>query len=131
MGGNRTELVPGNSSAGVPVAQIYKPPYLFRGPRPVIDDWPGTISYGTRFGIDLSGRCDGITSVVLSRLGPITHNWDWGNRHVRLSFEQDAPGHLTVAAPRVPAAAVPGKYLLFVVGADGVPSVGQLIRLGG
>jgi galactose oxidase-like protein len=130
MGGNRTELVPGNSSAGVPVAQIYKPPYLFRGSRPVIDDWPGTISYGSRFGIDVSGHCQGITSVVLSRLGPITHNWDWGNRHVRLSFEQDGPGHLTVAAPRVPAAAVPGKYLLFVVGADGVPSVGQLIRLG-
>jgi hypothetical protein len=131
MGGNRVELVPGNPDAGVPVAQMYKPPYLFRGARPVIDFAPDRIWYGDQFGIDLSGHCDGITSVALIRMGPVTHNWDWGNRYVRLSFEQDGPGHLTVAAPAVPAAAVPGRYLLFVLGADGVPSIGQLVHVGG
>src|SRR5439155_23648486 len=49
MGGNRTELVPGNFSPGVSVAQIYKLPYSFRGSRPVIDVWPGTLSYASTF----------------------------------------------------------------------------------
>ena len=30
-------------------AQIYSPPYLFKGPRPVITSAPGTIQYGTSF----------------------------------------------------------------------------------
>jgi hypothetical protein len=130
MGGNRTELVPGNSDAGVPVAQIYQPAYLFRGPRPVIDHAPATIAYGDRFSIAISGENRSIGSVVLIRMGPITHNWDWGNRYVRLSFEQPTDFSVTAVAPLLPASAVPGQYLLFIVGADGVPSVGQLVHLG-
>jgi hypothetical protein len=63
-------------------------------------------------------------------MGPVTHNWDWGNRYVRLSFEQPSELSVTAVAPRLPASAIPGQYLLFVVGADGVPSVGQLVHLG-
>jgi len=130
MGGNRTELVPGNSDAGVPVAQIYRPAYLFRGPRPVIDRIPTAIAYGDRFPIDISGDNLTIGSVVLIRLGPVTHNWDWGNRYVRLSFQQASASSLMAVAPLRPASAVPGQYLLFVVGADGVPSVGRLVHVG-
>lgn len=129
MGGNREELVPGDINAGVPVAQIYRPAYLFRGERPSLDSAPSSIGYGGTFSLKVTSAED-IGAVVIIRTGPVTHNWDWGNRYVRLAFEvgSDDPT-LTVAAPAVPGAAVPGPYLLFVVNASGVPSVGRLLYL--
>ena len=126
MGGNRTELVPGNPDAGVPVAQIYKPPYLFRGDRPVIEKAPDNISYGTDFRIKVSGNVD---SVVMIRTGPVTHNWDWGNRYVKLACRRGRRGRLVVTTPAEPGLAVPGFYMLFAVSDDGVPSVAQLVHL--
>ena len=126
LGGNRTELVPGNENAGVPVAQIYKPPYLFRGPRPVIERAPDGINYATRFSIKVSGN---VESVVMIRTGPVTHNWDWGNRYVKLAYRTGRRGRLVVTAPAVPGLAVPGYYMLFVLSDEGVPSVAKLIHL--
>ena len=40
---------------GVPVAQVYKPPYLFKGRRPVIEDAPEEIAYGSTFDLQVSG----------------------------------------------------------------------------
>jgi hypothetical protein len=72
---------------------------------------------------------ESVGAVAIIRTGPVTHNWDWGNRYVRLAFQTRPDGTLSVAAPAVPGAAVPGPYLLFVVSASGVPSVGRLVWL--
>jgi hypothetical protein len=69
-----------------------------------------------------------VGSVVLHRIGPVTHNWDWGNRHVKLWFEQDEDV-LNVRAPAAPGLAVPGYYLMFVVSKDGVPSHARVVHL--
>lgn len=135
MGGNRTDLVPGNRDAGVPVAQIYKPPYLFNGARPLIEQAPREIAYGSRFDLRLSRTSPRIESAVMTRIGPVTHNWDWGNRHVKLAVDEATGGEpgartLSVAAPAQPGLAVPGYYLLFAVSDQGVPSVAKLIHLG-
>jgi hypothetical protein len=127
MGGNRVQLVPGDPDAGVPVAERYRPPYLFRGPRPVIADAPKKIDYGTRFEIKLRHKVRA-KKVTLVRTGPVTHNWDWGNRHVSLSFDQHGK-KLRVTAPRLPGLAVPGDYMLFVLDDRGVPSKAKLVRL--
>ena len=71
MGSDRTELLPDNlvpgveadRDTGVPVAQVYKPPYLFKGPRPIIKDAPDEIAYGSSFDVkvvrtDRVGRAD-------------------------------------------------------------------------
>jgi hypothetical protein len=128
MGGNRVQIVPGNPDAGVPVGEIYRPPYLFRGPRPEIDRGPRGIGYGERFVVWLAGDTD-IAKVTLSRIGPVTHNWDWGNRHVSLGFTQTG-NKLEIAAPKFPGLAVPGVYMLFVIDDDGVPSHARFVRLG-
>jgi hypothetical protein len=127
MGGNRVQLVPENPDAGVPVAEIYRPAYLFRGPRPVIADAPKRIDYGTRFDVKLAGHVHA-KQVTLVRTGPVTHNWDWGNRHVSLSFHQHGKT-LRVTAPKLPGLAVAGDYMLFVVDKHGVPSKAKLVRL--
>ncbi len=137
MGGNRTDLGGGDSvelDTGVPVAQIYKPAYLFKGPRPVIEAAPVEISFGSSFAVEVSGkgRSGKIESVVIIRMGPVTHNWDWGNRYVKLAFDRRRGGRsreLMVKAPAVPGLAVPGFYMLFVVSEEGVPSVAKLVHL--
>ena len=129
MGGNREELTPGNPDAGVPVAQLYYPPYLFKGPRPVIKEAPTDISYGQPFEVEVSGGAGQIESVVLIRMGPITHNWDWGNRSVKLAVDQAGGGKLVVKAPARPGLAIPGYYMLFAVNEKGVPSVATATHL--
>lgn len=133
MGGNRTDLANDPSEAGqdigVPVAQIYKPSYLFNGDRPVIEHALDKISYRRRFVVKASDGSDKIGSVGLSRIGPITHNWDWGNRYVKLWFKEVDGGKLIVQAPAAPGLAVPGYYMLFVISDKGVPSLAKLIHL--
>jgi hypothetical protein len=139
MGGNRTDLAyftgpPCNAgaqcsnqetrNAGVPVAQIYKPAYFFKGDRPIIEKAPGQISYAERFGVRVSGS---IKSVAMIQQHPTTHNHMW-NRYVELWFEE-VHGEVTVQGPRFPGVAPPGRYLLFVVDDNGVPSVGEPVRI--
>jgi Galactose oxidase-like, Early set domain len=131
LGGNASDLAndPARTDAGVPVAQIYKPAYFFGGERPVIEEAPEKLKYGHHFRVKISDEgAQEIGSVVLHRLGPVTHNWDWGNRHVRLWFEQEE-GLLKVSSPAAPGLAVPGYYMLFVVSKDGVPGHARVVHL--
>jgi hypothetical protein len=131
LGGNSTDLAndPERTDAGVPVAQIYKPSYLFGGPRPEIEKAPDKLRYGDLFRVSISDEgADEVGSVVLQRIGPVTHNWDWSNRHVKLWFEQD-DRLLKVRSPAAPGLAVPGYYMLFVVSKDGVPSQAEVVHL--
>jgi hypothetical protein len=130
MGGNRPEIVPGNADIGVPVAQIYKPPYLFKGSRPRIDWAPKEVEYKDWFDVYVSGRSRKIESVVMVRMSPITHNWAWGNRYVKLAFEKKGKSRLSVRTPSHLGTAPPGYYMLFVLDDEGVPSVAKQIRLG-
>jgi hypothetical protein len=143
MGSNRTDVVPGDPlavppqpqtqaqrNAGVPVAQIYKPPYLFNGEQPVIEWAFDKISYGRSFTVKVSKGSGSIGSVAIIRQDPQSHTWGWGNRYVKLSFTQKGP-NLLVRAPAAPGLAIPGYYMLFVLNDEGVPSVASLVHLDG
>lgn len=133
LGGNATDLHAdeGHIELGIPVAQTYKPPYLFKGgPRPVIEGAPDKITYRQRFNVKLSEDTGTIKSVALIAFGPVTHNWDWGKRYIKLWFKQDKK-KLLVQAPANPGLAVPSYYMLFIVNADSVPSVAKLLHLDG
>jgi hypothetical protein len=130
MGGNRVQLIPGgDENMAVPVMEFYRPPYFFKGPRPVIEKAPHTISYGKKFKLAVSGSAGEIGHVVLLRTGPVTHNWTWGNQYVKLPVVTEESGKLSVTEPPLPGLAIAGDYLLFVVKKDGVPSEGMHIRL--
>jgi len=127
----------GDPDQGVPVGQVFSPPYLFRtggatAPRPVITDAPRVIDYRGHFDLEVSGRSDRIGSVVLLRSDHNTHSLTAGDRYVKLAFQpKGAPrkGELRAIAPKLPAQAVPGVYMLFVLDQHGVPSVGRQVRL--
>jgi len=137
----------GDPDVGVPNGQIFHPPYLFNegggaAERPVIEDAPEEIDYRGHFDIEVEHSRQ-IASVVILRSDHNTHQLTTGDRYVKLGFQakkdEDDEGdkgrrgrrenELRVRAPRVPAQAVPGIYLLFVVDTDGVPSVGKRVDL--
>jgi hypothetical protein len=127
----------GDPDLGVPVGQIFRPPYLFSSngsaaARPGITIAPAEISFGGHFDIETSLPADQIGSVVLLRSDHNTHSFTAGDRYVKLSFEQKGAGkkeELRVRAPKLPAQAIPGVYMLFVVNRAGVPSSGKQVRL--
>ncbi len=108
-------------------AEIFSPPYLFKGPRPSISSLPGSARYGQSFFIS-TAQASTIGAVTLVRLGSVTHAFDSNQRFNRLSFVPTAGG-LTVTAPPSPNLAPPGYYLLFIINQNGVPSYGKSFRL--
>jgi hypothetical protein len=127
----------GDPDLGVPVGQLFFPPYLFKSDgslaaRPVIETSPVEISYRGHFDITVAGDPRQITSVVMLRSDHNTHSLTTGDRYVKLAFHQKGDvrkRELRVRAPKVPAQAVPGIYLLFVLNNDGVPSLAKRVDL--
>ncbi len=117
-------------------AQVFTPPYLFNSdgsgelaPRPAIDAAPAAATYAAPLQID-TPQAASIAKVALIRLGAVTHSVNMEQRYVPLSFTAGA-GSLTATAPASANVAPPGVYMLFVVDADGVPSVARMVTLAG
>ncbi|HET9040556.1 MAG TPA: Ig-like domain-containing protein [Gemmatimonadales bacterium] len=108
-------------------AEIFSPPYLFRGPRPEISSAPSTVSYGQTVAVG-TPQASGIGKVTLIRLGSATHAFDENERLVPLAFTAGATS-LSVTMPATGNIAPPGHYMLFVVSTTGVPSVARIVQL--
>jgi len=109
--------------------ELFSPPYLFKGPRPVITGVvPGRVTYGQTLYKLETPDAPTITKVHLIRFSSVTHAFDMGARLVPLTF---SPGgrSLTITLPASRAAAPPGPYMLFLVNADGVPSEARIVLL--
>lgn len=109
-------------------AELFSPPYLFKGPRPTITAAPSVVGYGTSFTVT-SPDADGITQVSLIRLGSATHAFDMNQRFQWLGFTH-AAGVLTISAPTSRNDTPPGHYMLFLLNANLVPSVAAIVRVG-
>jgi hypothetical protein len=109
-------------------AELFTPPYLLRGPRPVITSAPSSVAYGEGFQVS-TPDAGAVTRVTLVRLPSVTHAFDQNQRFVPVAFARSAGG-LTVTAPPGAAIAPPGHYMLFLLDADGIPSVARIIRIG-
>ena len=99
-----------------------------RGPRPTITGAPPTVAYGATLDID-TPDAGGIDSVALMRPCAMTHHTDAGQRYVKLPIISRSPGRIHVAAPANGNIAPPGPYMLFILNAAGVPSLGRFIRM--
>jgi hypothetical protein len=107
--------------------EIFSPPYLFKGARPTISSVPSQLSYGQSFSV---GTPDGaaIAKVALIPQPTVTHAYNLNGGYVPLQFSQGSGG-LTVTAPANANLAPPGKYMLFIVNSNGVPSVASWVTL--
>ena len=108
-------------------AEVYSPPYLFRGARPAIATAPASVAYGQTFFVETPNAAS-ITQVTWVGLSSVTHAFNMNQRINLLSFSQ-AAGGLNVVAPASPTLAPIGHYMLFILNSDGVPSVAKIVRL--
>jgi len=108
-------------------AQVFFPPYLFKGDRPDITAAPQSVGYGATFEVGTS-KPDEITKVSWVRLSSVTHSFDQNQRIVFLRFQAGA-GKLTVTAPQSAEVCPPGHYMMFVLNNKGVPSVARIVRI--
>jgi len=117
----------GGSSDDMLNAEIYSPPYLFRGVRPVITTAPNLVSYNSSFSIATPDSTR-IATVSLLPLGSVTHHFNANQRYLSLSFQPNGNG-LNIQSPNNANIAPPGYYMLFIVDANGVPSIAATLRI--
>jgi|tagenome__1003787_1003787.scaffolds.fasta_scaffold20965084_2 hypothetical protein len=115
-------------------AEIFSPPYLFQAdgtlaPRPSIDSAPAQTTYGAPMAITTTAPAS-IQKVALVRLGAVTHSNNMEQRYIPLSFTAGATT-ITATAPANANIAPPGFYMLFIVDANGVPSVASMVNVAG
>ena len=119
------------------MGQVFYPPYLFsRGgaaaARPSIVRAPRQITYRGHFDVEVDGAAEAVGAVAILRSDHNTHSLTAGDRYVKLAFHpkgNPSDREIRVVAPRLPAQAVPGIYMLFVLDKNGVPSMARQLRL--
>lgn len=109
-------------------AQIWSPPYLFDGPRPAVTFAPSAVRYSTTFRVAVAGDPSEIAAAALIRPAAVTHAVDMDQRVITLGVTTQADG-VTLNTPRDATVAPPGYYMLFLLNADGVPSVASWVRV--
>jgi hypothetical protein len=108
-------------------AEVFSPPYLFKGARPTISSAPGTVNYGQTMFIG-SAQATSVTDASFVRVGSVTHALNMDQRINDLSVSQVAGGVL-VTLPTSANVCPPGYNMLFLLNGTGVPSVARTIRI--
>ena len=108
-------------------AEVFSPPYLFKGARPTISSAPASVAYGQTFFIGTADATS-ITKATWIRLTSTTHAFNMDQRIDQLTFTATTGG-LNVVAPADPNLSPPGYYMLFLLNGNGVPSVARMIRI--
>ena len=115
-----------------PSFEIWSPPYLFRGPRPTVEQVQKGFGYGDTFTINTPDAAL-IESVVLLRTPSPGHVNDSDQRALKLEFTRSGSTTLTVTAPPSGTVAPPGPYYLVVnkKSLQGpIPSVAHMVDVG-
>jgi hypothetical protein len=117
---------PGDGSFDMRIS-IYSPPYLFNGGRRQILGVPDNQwAYGSTNTITVDGP---ILKASLIRPEAVTHSSDPNQRYIDLPMTVTG-NTIGLNLTSNPNLAPPGWYMLFVVGANGVPSVAQWVHIG-
>jgi hypothetical protein len=122
---------PNDSGSREERMEVFSPPYLFKGDRPIIASAPDVIKWNTNFEIH-SPDAASITRVVVIRCGSATHGFDSDQRFIQLSIQGPVSNiGILVKAPPHGMIAPPGYYMLFVLTANDVPSHAVIVRCAG
>ncbi|MEE1940162.1 discoidin domain-containing protein [Streptomyces sp. TRM 70361] len=112
---------------------VFTPPYLLDPdgtpkPRPVITgSVPAELEHGTTVTVTTDKP---VTAFSLVRTGAATHSVDNDQRRVPLEFRATGGSSYALDVPDDPGVALPGRYMLFALDADGVPSVARQVTVG-
>ena len=111
-------------------AEIFSPPYLFTpGDRPEIVSAPETLKYGQPGTITVQDGTED-ASLVLNKLGSVTHSFDYGQRLVELPIQVSENGStVEFVAPENANLYPPGYYMMFYLNDIGKPSHAKIVKL--
>lgn len=107
--------------------EVFSPPYLHQGGRPVVTAAPTKVSAGATYTVSAAATGGTLTSAWLVRPGSTTHAVDPNQRAVRLRATR-VTGGLRVTIP-TRYLTPPGYYMLFVNDSQGRPSVARWVRV--
>jgi hypothetical protein len=108
--------------------ELYTPDYLENTIQPRVTSVPTAIGYGHVMDV-LTPDADRIQRVALVRAGTVTHSSNMDQRWVGLEIVERQNSTLRVRIPVERAVAPPGRYMVFALDQDGVPSIGQFTFL--
>jgi hypothetical protein len=115
--------------------EYFAPPYLFLhdgsgqlAPRPEIQSAPATIPVNKAFTVT-SPQASNIKKIALVGLADVTHDDNQGQRYVPLKYTVTG-NTLTVTGPPNGGVTPPGYYMLFLIDANGVPSMANIVSVG-
>ncbi|KAF2232729.1 copper radical oxidase [Viridothelium virens] len=113
--------------------QFYSPPYLFqadgttKATRPVITNVSAsTIRVGANITVTTGGA---VSSFALMRIGSATHTVNTDQRRVPLTAASTSGFNYTLKTPTDAGVLLPGYWMLFVLDANGVPSVATTVKI--
>ncbi|KAH7081052.1 galactose oxidase-like protein precursor [Paraphoma chrysanthemicola] len=114
--------------------QVFSPPYLFNADgsaaaRPAISSLSATsVKVGGRLTINLGASATGL-KFVLVRIGSVTHSVNSDQRRVPLTSVTGSGASYIATLPSDNGILIPGAYYLFVLSAQGVPSVARTVQV--
>ena len=114
--------------------ELYHPPYLFKGPRPIISNLTQNsninlnLHCGAKFEIESPQAMD-IKWVHLIKPMATTHSWDSSQRLINIPFSCEEVCHLHACTPENNNLVPPGWYMLFIVNNQDIPSVAKWVHL--
>ncbi|MEM9101647.1 MAG: galactose oxidase-like domain-containing protein [Pseudomonadota bacterium] len=109
--------------------EVYKPPYFYKGERPIIQSIQTTnFNYQKTYSIQLANNKT-VKKVVMIHTGSSTHAFDMSQRMVELNFTTNGKT-IFATSPRDSKVAPPGHYMVFVIDANNRPSVAKMVRIG-
>lgn len=131
-GGGEYAPVVGVSQSNPPVnthadAQLFSPPYLFKGARPIITKAPAKIAYGEAFDVETPAPNE-ISQISWIRLPSVTHSFDQNQRINFLTFQCES-SKVTVTAPANGNICPPGHYMMFLLNQKKVPSTAAIVQI--
>ncbi|MGF1515898.1 MAG: galactose oxidase-like domain-containing protein [Elainellaceae cyanobacterium] len=109
--------------------EVFKPPYLFKGPRPAIASVTNQVGYGDLFSVG-TPDAGSVASACFIAPGASTHSFNMQQRLVGLEISSQSGDELLLKAPPDGNIAPPGFYMLFLVNGQGVPSEAKFVKLG-
>jgi hypothetical protein len=109
--------------------ELFRPPYLFKGKRPVIVRCPSIISYGKEFELRTDNSSP-LQAIALIRTSVTTHCVNTEQRYVGLEYASRTNSDTSTLLIKVPSnrnVLPPGYYMLFIVSEEGIPSVARFV----
>lgn len=108
-------------------AEIFSPPYLFKGTRPTITSVPALVENGANLAITTPDAAS-IAKVTLIGLTTTTHAFNMGQHYQSLPFTAGS-GVLNATLPASSVTLPPGYYMCFVVNTTGIPSIAKMVQV--